>query len=145
MISDGDVVRCASPWPGTAARLLEGLAVLGAGAWHIDRICAATGSGVEVGDAVQVLAGLCVTGVCLQEAREDWWLSPLASSELLRLAQLLKGAEHYRRLRGVVSSLELAVTMPLAPSLLEQELVSSAGRPGGFLSTSNAFMSVARA
>jgi hypothetical protein len=145
MISDGDVVRCASPWPGTAARLLEGLAVLGIGAWHIDQICSATGSGMEVGNAAQVLAGLCVAGVCAQEEREDWWVSPLASSELIRLAQLLRGAEHYRRLRGVASSLELAVTMPLAPSLLERELVSTAGRPGGFLSTSTAFLSVARA
>jgi hypothetical protein len=69
----------------------------------------------------------------------------LSSAELLRLAQLLKGAEHYRRLRSPTSSLELVVTMPLSPSVLERELASAAGRPGGYLSTTGAFRRIAQA
>jgi phosphatidylserine/phosphatidylglycerophosphate/cardiolipin synthase-like enzyme len=40
---------------------------------------------------------------------------------------------------------EFAITMPLVPSYLEKELPRALGRPGGFLSTSDAFARVAQA
>jgi hypothetical protein len=63
MPGDADVVRCAAPWPGAAAQLLEGLAVLGTGAWTPERICAASVTGMAPGDATQILSGLSVAGV----------------------------------------------------------------------------------
>lgn len=143
-MSDGDVIRCAAPWPGTAARLLDAFASLGAGTWNVERICAATGVVMNAGDAAQVLAGLSLAGVCTAEG-EDSWLSLLSPGELLRLSQMLMGADHYRRLRTETSALELVVTMPLAPSRLEQELAASAGRPGGYLATAAAFARISQA
>jgi hypothetical protein len=99
---------------------------------------------MEPGDATQILAGLSIAGVCVSGDRDDCWFSPLSSVELLRLAQLLKGADHYRRMRSEASSLELAVTMPLPPSRLDQELTASAGRPGGYLTTVAAFTRIAQ-
>jgi hypothetical protein len=124
--------------------LLEAIASLGQGSWHVERICAAAGAGVELGHAAQILAGLSAAGVCAS-GEDDFWISAIAPVELQRLAQLLKGAEHYRRLRSTGSSLELVVTMPLPPSRLEQELGSAAGRPGGYLSTAAAFTRIAQA
>ena len=145
MTSDSEVIRCAAPWPGPAARLLEGLASLGAGSWHLERICAATGAGIDAGQAAQVLASLSIAGICAIGEGEDLWISLLSSGELLRLAQMLKGADPYRRLRTDPSSLELAVTMPMPPSRLEQELGATAGRPGGYLTTAAAFSRLAQA
>lgn len=145
MTSDADVIRCAAPWPGIAARLLEGLASLGAGTWRLERICAATGAGIDAGEAAQILLGLSISGVCRTADGDDSWNSPMSSIELLRLAQMLRGAEHYRRLRTETSSLELAVTMPLAPSRLERELTAAAGRPGGYLTTADAIARIAQA
>src|SRR5262245_10517567 len=71
MASDAHIVRCAAPWPGTAARLLEGLAALGPGTWSLEQICRAAASGTELGHAAQVLAGLAAAGVCATTAVED--------------------------------------------------------------------------
>jgi hypothetical protein len=43
------------------------------------------------------------------------------------------------------AAIELAVTMPLVPSYLEKELPPTFGRPGGFLTTSAAFLRLAQA
>ena len=145
MSGDADVVRCAAPWPGAAAQLLEGLAVLGTGEWSLDRICAASVTGIVPGDAIQILSGLSIAGVCVRTATGEAWRSPLAATELRRLAVLLRGAEHYRRLRLDASRTELAVTMPIKPSYLEAELSSLPGRPGGYMSTSEAFLRVSQA
>src|SRR4051794_21922435 len=134
MASDADIVRCAAPWPGTAARLLEGLAVLGAGTWLVEQICRASGSGTDPAEASQILAGLAGTGICAPAA-DDAWLCECTSAELQRLAQVLSGADHFRRMRLNPVAIELAVTMPLVPSYLEKELATTLGRPGGFLAT----------
>jgi phosphatidylserine/phosphatidylglycerophosphate/cardiolipin synthase-like enzyme len=63
----------------------------------------------------------------------------------LRLAQLLKGADHFRRMRINPAVTELAITMPLVPSYLEMELADTLGHPGGFLTTSAAFTRLAQA
>lgn len=144
MASDAEIVRCAAPWPGTAARVLEGLAALGPGTWSLEQICQASAAGIDIGHAQQVLAGLAVTGLCMHAGVEDSWSSGYASPELLRLAQVLSGAEHFRRMRLNPAMTELAVTMPLAPSHLAKELASVAGRPGGYLSTGAAFMRLAQ-
>jgi len=144
MASDADVIRCAAPWPGVAAQLLEGLARLGNGAWSADRICATAAAGLDPGDATAVLAGLAMAGVCISSENGVDWRSPLASVELQRLAQMLRGADHFRRLRADASSSEFVVTMPMTPSHLAQELASSAGRPGGYLSTPAAFVRLAQ-
>jgi len=145
MASDADIVRCAAPWPGTAARLLEGLAALGPGTWPLEQICRASASGTEPGYASQVLAGLAAAGLCATGAAEDSWLCAYAPAELLRLAQVLNGADHFRRMRLNPATIELAVTMPLVPSYLEKELAATLGRPGGFLTTSGAFSRLAEA
>jgi hypothetical protein len=145
MASDADIVRCAAPWPGTAARLLEGLATLGPGTWSLEQIWRASGSGTELGHAAQVLAGLSVSGVCVSAPAEDSWLCEYAPAELLRLAQVLTGADHFRRMRINPAVTELAITMPLVPSYLETELATTLGRPGGFLTTSAAFIRLAQA
>ena len=145
MPGDADVVRCTAPWPGAAAQLLEGLAVLGTGEWTPERICAASVTGMAPGDATQILSGLSVAGVCIRSATGEAWRSPLAAPELQRLAILLRGAEHHRRLRLDPSRTELVVTMPIMPSYLEAELTSLAGRPGGYTSTSEAFLRVSQA
>lgn len=145
MAVDADVVRCAAPWPGVAAQLVEGMAVLGPGPWSIGRLCAAAAAGVTTGDAVPVLSGLAIAGVCNRAARDDHWTTPLSESELRRLSELLRGAEHYRRLRLDAQSVEITVTMPMAPSLLEAQLGGAPGRPGGYLPTNEAFLRVARA
>ena len=98
MPSDADIVRCAAPWPGTAARLLEGLASLGPGAWPLEQICQASTSGTDPGYASQVLAGLATTGLCAAIAADDSWLCEYAPAELQRLAHVLNGADHFRRL-----------------------------------------------
>jgi phosphatidylserine/phosphatidylglycerophosphate/cardiolipin synthase-like enzyme len=144
MASDADIVRCAAPWPGTAARLLEGLTALGPGTWPLEQICRASASGTEPGHASQVLAGLAATGLCTAGAADDSWLSVYAPAELLRLAQVLNGADHFRRMRLNPATIELAVTMPLGPSHLEKELAVTLGRPGGFLTTSLAFSRLAQ-
>jgi phosphatidylserine/phosphatidylglycerophosphate/cardiolipin synthase-like enzyme len=145
MASDAEIVRCAAPWPGTAARLLEGLAALGPGRWPLEQICRASASGTEPGHASQVLAGLAATGLCTAVAADDTWLCAYAPAELLRLVQVLNGADHFRRMRLNPETLELAVTMPLVPSHLEKELAATLGRPGGFLTTSVAFLRLAQA
>lgn len=145
MASDADIVRCAAPWPGTAARLLEGFAALGPGMWPLEQICRASASGTEPGHASQVLAGLAAAGLCTTGAAEESWLCAYAPAELLRLAQVLSGADHFRRMRLSPATIELAVTMPLVPSYLEKELAATLGRPGGFLKTSVAFSRLAEA
>jgi hypothetical protein len=143
MAVDADVVRCAAPWPGLAAQLVEGMAALGPGPWSIGRLCAAAAAGVTTGDALPVLSGLAIAGVCDRATQDDYWTTPLSEGELRRLSELLRGAEHYRRLRFDAQSVEITVTMPLAPSRLEEQLGSAPGRPGGYLSTYEAFLRVA--
>lgn len=145
MTSDADVVRCASPWPGMAAQLLEGLAQLGAGAWNTERLCSAAGSSVAPGDAVQVLCGLEITGICARSEDGESWGTELSRNELLRLAALLRGAEQFRRLRQDAPQLELVVTMPMSPSYLAAELPERPGRPGGYLPTGAALLRIAQA
>lgn len=145
MASDADIVRCAAPWPGPAARLLDALAALGPGTWTTDRICQASGFGIQAGDAFQVLSGLSGTGVCVQALDNDSWLCELAPAELRRLASILAGADHYRRMRISPSLTELAVTLPLSPSYLSQELAPLHDRPGGLLTTTTAFSRLAEA
>ncbi len=145
MASDADIVRCAAPWPGTAARLLEGLAALGPGTWPVEQICRASASGIDPGHASQILAGLAGTGLCAAAAADDSWLCAYTPAELQRLAQLLSGADHFRRMHLNPAAIELAVTMPLIPSHLEKELAATLGRPGGFLTTSAAFARLAQA
>jgi hypothetical protein len=145
MASDADIVRCAAPWPGTAARLLEGLAALGPGTWSLEQICKAAASGTELGHAAQVLAGLAAAGVCATTAVEDSWTCEYAPVELLRLAYILAGADHFRRMRINPAVTEFAITMPLVPSYLEKELTATLSRPGGFLTTSAAFTRLAQA
>jgi hypothetical protein len=144
MPTDAEIVRCAAPWPGIAARLLEALALLGPGTWPVERICEASEIGTDVGQATQVLAGLADAGICVSSDYESWQCQ-YAPAELQRLAQLLSGAEHFRRMRLSPATIELAVTMPLVPSHLEKELAASLGRPGGFLTTSAAFTRLSQA
>jgi hypothetical protein len=144
MASDADIVRCAAPWPGTAARLLEGLAALGPRTWSLEQICTTSASGTELGHAAQVLAGLAASGVCTSAPAEDAWSCEYAPTELLRLAYILTGADHFRRLRLNPAVTELAVTMPLVPSHLEKELPVALGGAGGFLTTSAAFTRLAQ-
>jgi hypothetical protein len=91
-----------------------------------------------------VLAGLAAAGLCTTGAAEDSLALRNASEELLRLAQVLNGADHFRRMRLNPATIELAVTMPLLPSYLEKELAATLGRPGGFLTTSVAFSRLAQ-
>lgn len=142
--SDADIVHLAAPWPGNAARLLEGLAALGPGTWPLEQICQAAGSGIEIGFASQILTGLAKAGVCLPAVLEDHWTTQHASAELLRLGQMLTGAEHFRRMRLDPAVIELAITMPLVPSHLEREIAPLLGRPGGYLSTTAAFTRIAQ-
>lgn len=144
MAQDVDVVRCAAPWPGVAAQLVEAMATLGSTPWRPEVLCTAATAGLNPGDAVAILVGLETAGVCSRSALADHWISLHAPAELARLAVLLRGAEHYRRLRVEANTVELAVTMPLAPSRLEPELGSAPGRPGGYLATTDAFLRVAR-
>jgi len=144
MPSDSEIVRCAAPWPGTAARLFEGLAALGPGTWSVEQICRASTSGTEPGQAAQILAGLAAIDFCAAGISDDSWQCDYAPAELLRLAQMLNGAEHFRRMRLNPVVTELAVTMPLVPSYLEKELAATLGRPGGYLSTTAAFMRLAQ-
>lgn len=144
MPSDADIVRCAAPWPGAAARLLEGLAALGPGTWPLEQICHASAFGTDPGHASQVLAGLAATGLCSAAAADDSWFCEYTPEELRRLVQVLNGADHFRRMRLNPTAIELAVTMPLAPSHLEKELAVMLGRPGGFLTTSVAFTRLAQ-
>jgi hypothetical protein len=145
MASDADIVRCAAPWPGTAARLLQGLAALGPGTWPVEQICRASASGTDPGHATEILAGLAGTGLCAAAAADDSWLCEYTPAELQRLALILSGADHFRRMRLNPAAIELAVTMPLIPSYLERELAATLGRPGGFLTTSAAFARLAQA
>jgi hypothetical protein len=145
MAQDVDVIRCAAPWPGLAARLVDAIATLGLEPWRPEDVCSAAAIGIDPGDAVPVLAGLATAGLCAKSPVADHWISLQAPAELSRLAVMLRGAEHYRRLRLEANSVELAVTMPMAPSRLEPELGSSPGRPGGYLPTNDAFLRVARA
>jgi phosphatidylserine/phosphatidylglycerophosphate/cardiolipin synthase-like enzyme len=91
-----------------------------------------------------VLSGLAVTGLCAEAVAGDAWQCDHAPIELQRLAQVLNGADHFRRMRLTPTAIELAVTMPLVPSYLEKELATTSGRPGGFLSTSVAFARIAQ-
>ena len=70
MASDADIVRCAAPWPGTAARLLEGLAALTLARANLPRFrirlklpCALKGSyypGSLGGEPWRSVFGLCL-------------------------------------------------------------------------------------
>src|SRR5258705_1926480 len=92
MASDADIVRCAAPWPGTAARLLEGLAALGPGTWSVEQICRASASGTELGHAAQILAGLSTSRVFESTKAGDSWSRPFTPAELFRLSHLLPRA-----------------------------------------------------
>lgn len=144
MAGDADIIRCASPWPGKAAQLLEALAVLGPGAWTLETIAATAAAGIAPGDAAPILCSLAAANVCAL-AENSTWSTPLNNTELVRLSTLLRGAEHFRRLRTDVDNLELAVTLPMAPSMLEQHLPGAPGRPGGYIDTPAAFLRVASA
>jgi hypothetical protein len=91
-----------------------------------------------------VLSGLAEAGLCDREDG-DCWQCGYAPAELIRLAQVLSGADHFRRMRLNPAPVELAVTMPMSPSHLEKELGVTLARPGGFLSTSSAFARIAQA
>lgn len=145
MAHDADVVRCAAPWPGLAAQLVDAMATLGSDPWGPEDVCVAATAGLDPGDAIPVLAGLATAGVCARALVDDRWVNLQAPAELTRLAVILRGAEHYRRLQFEAVSVEVAVTMPMAPSWLEPELGSTLGRPGGYLPTNDAFLRVARA
>jgi hypothetical protein len=145
MLSDADIVRCASPWPGIAAQLLEALATLESGDLPLERICAASVLPIAPGDAEQVLVGLAAAGLCARSDTGDAWGTNLNRPEIARLVTLLRGAEHFRRLRVDDPNFELAVTMPMAPSHVERQLPASPGRPGGYLPTPTAFTRVADA
>ena len=146
MPSDADIVRCAAPWPGTAARLLEGLAALGPGTWPLEQICRASASGTDPGHAAAGIGGTRRHGLMrLAAIADDSWFCEYTPAELLRLAQVLNGADHFRRMRLNPAAIELAVTMPLVPSYLEKELAATVGRPGGFLTTAAAFYALAQA
>jgi hypothetical protein len=142
MLADSDVVRCAAPWPEPAARLLDAFATLGIGAWTLERLCAAATASIDPGDAVQILCGLSLAGICDRTATGEVWQSPLSVVELRRLAVLLRGADHYRRLRLDPSAVTAVITMPAAPSFLASELPSP-GAPGAYLSTTDAFLRIA--
>jgi phosphatidylserine/phosphatidylglycerophosphate/cardiolipin synthase-like enzyme len=132
------------PGPEPAARLLEAFATLGVGEWTPEHLCAAATVGMTPGDAVQILSGLSLVGVCDRMETEEAWRSPLSTTELRRLAVLLRGADHYRRLRLDPSTVSLAVTMPASPSRLAAELPALPGAPGGLLSTAEAFLRAAQ-
>ena len=87
MPSDADIVRCTSPWPGAAAQLLEGLAALGTGTWPTGHICSASGTTLAPGDAVQILSGLEITGICIRSDDGGTWRTDLNSAELQRLSE----------------------------------------------------------
>jgi hypothetical protein len=144
MAGDADIIRCTSPWPGKAAQLLEALATLGPGNWSLETISAAAASGVAPGDAAQILDSLAAANVCAL-TDDSTWSTQFNHTELLRLSTLLRGAEHFRRLRTDVANLELAVTLPMTPSVLEQHLPGAPGRPGGYIDTPAAFLRVASA
>jgi hypothetical protein len=91
------------------------------------------------------LAGLAGAGLCSAAATNDAWHCEYAAAELKRLAQVLSGADHFRRMRFSPAAVELAVTMPLIPSFLEKELAATLGRPGGFVTTTAAFTRLAQA
>jgi hypothetical protein len=91
------------------------------------------------------LAALAMTGICVPAPVDDTWLAEYAPAELKRLANVLDGAEHFRRMRLGPAAIEFAVTMPMSPSYLERELSAILGRPGGYLTTSDAFARLARA
>ena len=143
MPGDADVVRCTSPWPGMAAQLLEALVTLGAGNWTPEQICAAMIVSIAPGDVTQVLSGLAMAGVCKRSDDGNTWNIDLNRAETSRLAALLHGAEHYRRLRVESPSLEVIVSMPMVPSRLEEQLPATTGRPGGYLPTTAAFVRIA--
>lgn len=63
MFGDSDIVRCSSPWPGTAAQLLEAFATLGQGDWTMEQLCAAVPVGIIPGDAMQILSSLALADV----------------------------------------------------------------------------------
>jgi phosphatidylserine/phosphatidylglycerophosphate/cardiolipin synthase-like enzyme len=100
---------------------------------------------VQLGHATQILAGLAASGVCASGEAEDLWSCAFAPAELVRISNLLAGADHFRRMRLNPAVTELAITMPLVPSFLEKELAAALGRPGGFLSTGAAFTRLAQA
>lgn len=145
MPGDADAIRCASPWPGLAAQLLDAFASLGTGKWTVETLCEASGVGILPGDANQVLAGLEVAGLCSRSEDGETWSSHLNHGEIQRLSSMLRGAEHYRRLKQGAPNLEFAVTMPMSPSLLEEQLPPALGRPGGYLPTATAFLRIAGA
>ncbi len=144
MAGDADIIRCASPWPGKAAQLLEAFAALGPGNWSLETISATAAAGIAPGDAAQILDSLAAADVC-NAADDLTWSTPLNHTELVRLSTLLRGAEHFRRLRTDFANLELAVTLPMAPSALEAHLPGAPGRPGGYIDTPAAFLRVASA
>ena len=80
MAADADVIRCAAPWPGVAAQIVEGMVVLGPGPWSVDRLYATAVAGVNPGDAEPVLRGLAAAGVCDRAAEDDHWTTPLSDS-----------------------------------------------------------------
>jgi len=115
-------------------------------AWNVpvERICQASASGTDPGHATQILAGLAGTGLCVAAPADDSWLCKYAPAELQRLAQVLSGADHFRRMRLNPEAIELAVTMPLVQAI-SKGTGGDAGTPGGFLTTSAAFIRLAQA
>jgi hypothetical protein len=91
------------------------------------------------------MSGLAIAGLCSAQSDNDTWQSEYSAAELLRVASVLDGAELFRRMRLAPATTELTVTMPRGPSFLERELAASLGRPGGFISTSDAFTRIAQA
>lgn len=78
---DADVVRCAAPWPGLAAQLIEAMVAIGDAECETERLCATVAAGLDAGDAAQVLTGLAAAGVCERRAEGEKWSSPLSKSE----------------------------------------------------------------
>lgn len=144
MADDAEVVRCSSPWPGSAAQLLEGLARLGGGIWRTDQICSASRTALTTGDAIPILCGLEAASICTRSEDGDEWNTELDRNELLRLATLLRGAEQFRRIKHQFPQLEFVVTMPMAPSYLAETLPDTPSRPGGYLPMSTAMLRIAQ-
>ena len=117
-------------WDGSAS--FGGLRL--ARAWGVatDQICRASASGIDLGLASQVLAGLAATRLCVAGAADDSWICEYAPGELKRLVRVLSGADHFRRMRLNPAAIELAVAMPLLPSHLEKELASTSVVPEVF-------------
>jgi hypothetical protein len=141
--SDSDIVRLTSQWPGAVADIFDYAASLEQPEISFEWVGRGGRGNFDSKALIEIFSILIHAGI-FESIEGEKFKAVISRSELFRLSQMLRGAEHFRRLKLGGKHPEIAVTMPMSPSHLEQQLSTIISTGNGFVTTRDAFFKIAR-